>query len=201
MPTTRLSNEDAEWIKQHKHNIEKRNNILKNIGVFLLFFTLAAFAFVLFAFVLVSVLALAAFAFVLVSVLAFAGFAADSIHGYDAEKAPGAILGIIVGLLLSVVFIVPSMQAAANLSAYPMQLQVFYPNHPNLTITQNCSAFTTSSLGYLNGQPIDKTNTTACLMPQAGNAAYQCSITNKTIYCVAGASIWEGTILNVSKRR
>lgn len=153
MPTTRLSNED----------IEKRNNILKNIGVFLLFFTLAlAFA------------------------LAFA----------DTQKQPaqwGVIAGIIVAGIVSIIFIFPAIQ----LSTYPISLTVLYPNHPNLTITQNCTPFTTGYNSTYNGQELGRYNTTDCLI---NGTAYSCSITNKTISCTTSNSTWQGTILNVSKR-
>jgi hypothetical protein len=76
-----------------------------------------------------------------------------------------------------------------------------------MTITQNCTDFTTSESGYLNGQPINPQNTTQCNLPQS-IAQYEynpfnCNISGKNITCIAALDAnvtWKGTILNVSKR-
>ena len=94
-----------------------------------------------------------------------------------------------------------------SIAQYPISMQVFYPNHPNMTITQNCTGFTTSESGYFNGQPINPTNTTTCYLPQNmapdDSNPFNCNISNKSITC-SGTSYpsvtWQGTILNVSKR-
>ena len=112
-------------------------------------------------------------------------------------------LGLIIGLIIALVYIAPMV----SMSQYPISMQVFYPNHPNITITQNCTGFTTSESGYLNGQPINETNTTTCYLPQNmapdDSNPFNCNISNKSITC-SGTSYpsvtWQGTILNVSKR-
>ena len=95
---------------------------------------------------------------------------------------------------------------------YPYSLQVFYPNHPNITITQNCEPFTILASSYLNGQPINPKNTTICVLPSSmakyDSNPFNCNIIGKNITCTGygapayGAPIisWKGTILNVSKR-
>ena len=93
---------------------------------------------------------------------------------------------------------------------HPISIQVFYPNHPNLTIIQSCTAFKIYSLGYLNGQQINPQNTTQCNLPQNmapyNSNPFNCNIINKSITCLGTRSLklknvtWKGTILNVSKR-
>ena len=119
----------------------------------------------------------------------------------------GFIVGMIIGSIIFASF--------ANINQYPISMQVFYPNHPNITITPNCTAFSNSASGYLNGQPINPQNTTECNLPEnmTKNVTvnpFNCNITGKNITCIGeenGISIseeenvtWKGTILNVSKR-
>lgn len=130
---------------------------------------------------------------------------------YATEMFVGILSGFIIGIIITITSLVPM----ANLSQYSISMQVFYPNHPNLTITQNCTAFTTTMSGYLNGSPINQTNTTKCILPQSmahpNNYNYYnpftCSIIGKNISCYSSGldginenSTWKGTILNVSKR-
>jgi hypothetical protein len=92
---------------------------------------------------------------------------------------------------------------------YTISMQVFYPSHPNLTITQSCTDFVTTTSGYLNGQPINLKNVTYCHLPfnmtQNFSEPFSCGIIGKNITCVNsifgdGSEIWQGTILNVSNR-
>ena len=113
------------------------------------------------------------------------------------------ISGAIIGIIIVVIHIAPMVSVAI----YPVSMQVSYPNHPNITITQNCTGFTTSESGYLNGQPINPQNTTECNLPQNmapdGSNPFNCNISNKSITCSGtgySSVIWKGTILNVSKR-
>ena len=118
----------------------------------------------------------------------------------------GFIVGIIVGSIIFASF--------ASINQYPISIQVFYPNHPNITITQNCTDFTTSALGYINGNLIPQ-NTTECNLPQSmahlNDYNYYnpfiCNIIGKNITCNSSGlyginenATWKGTILNVSKR-
>ena len=116
------------------------------------------------------------------------------------------VVGIIVGSIIFASF--------ASINQYPISIQVFYPNHPNITITQNCTDFTTSALGYINGNLIPQ-NTTECNLPQSmahlNDYNYYnpfiCNIIGKNITCNSSGlyginenATWKGTILNVSKR-
>ena len=122
---------------------------------------------------------------------------------YAREFVFGVISGAIIGIIIVVIYIAPMVSVAI----YPVSMQVSYPNHPNITITQNCTGFTTSESGYLNGQPINPQNTTECNLPQS-MAQYEynpfnCNISGKNITCTAALDenvTWKGTILNVSKR-
>ena len=121
----------------------------------------------------------------------------------------GFIVGIIVGSIIFASF--------ASINQYPISMQVFYPNHPNITITQNCTTFSNSASGYINGNPINPQNTTECNLPQSmahpNNYNYYnpftCSIIGKNITCNSSVifgwldginenATWKGTILNVS---
>ena len=117
----------------------------------------------------------------------------------------GFIVGIIVGSIIFASF--------ASINQYPISMQVFYPNHPNITITQNCTTFSNSASGYINGNPINPQNTTECNLPQSmahpNNYNYYnpftCSIIGKNITCNSSGldginenATWKGTILNVS---
>ena len=118
----------------------------------------------------------------------------------------GFIVGMIIGSIIFASF--------ANINQYPISMQVFYPNHPNITIIQNCTAFSNSASGYINGNPINPQNTTECNLPEnmTKNVTinpFNCNITGKNITCIGeynSISIneesvtWNGTILNVSRR-
>lgn len=118
----------------------------------------------------------------------------------------GFIFGIIVGSIIFASF--------ANINQYPISMQVLYLSHPSITITQNCTAFSNSASGYINGNPINPQNTTECNLPEnmTKNVTvnpFNCNITGKNITCIGeenGISIneesvtWNGTILNVSRR-
>jgi hypothetical protein len=119
----------------------------------------------------------------------------------------GFIVGIIVGSIIFASF--------ASINQYPISMQVFYPNHPNITITQNCTAFSNSASGYINGNPINLQNTTECNLPQSiGHLndynyynPFTCNIIGKNITCNSSGfgginenATWKGTILNVSRR-
>lgn len=202
MPT-KLTNDEAAWLRTHKETIERRNltlKVLKDIIVFLIF-ALASFALTYAAGFIIYIVIVALGVVVGIIAFAFIVFAAAAIYAiieerneeYTIIKTSGVIAGFILGVILVSIYFIPSLQIAA----YPMQMQVAYPH---LTIIQNCTAFSLSAQGYLNGKPIGAANTTTCLLPQENNTEYQCSIANKSITCIAGSSTWDGRILNVSKR-
>ena len=193
----KIPDEDLAWLQAHKQNVERSTRMLKGAGVFFYCFALA-FAITAF-FILIS----DSFALIFVAAaLLIALFLTSAItpNKYIKEMFIGSLSGVIVGMAIALIYIAPIV----SVMQYPITMQVFYPNHPNMTITQNCTDFTTSESGYLNGQPINETNTTTCILPY--NIAkttnpFTCSIQNKTITCdVANYYIWKGTILNISKR-
>ena len=197
MKTKKISDKDLAWLQAHKQSVERRNRILKGIGVFFYCFVLA-FAITAFFILISDSFAL----FLVVAALLIALFLTSAItpNKYIKEMLIGSLSGFIVGIAITLIYIAPIV----SVMQYPITMQVFYPNHPNMTITQNCTDFTTSESGYLNGQPINETNTTTCILPhRIANTTYPftCSIQNKAITCnAANYYIWQGTILNVSKR-
>ena len=202
MTTNKIPDEDLAWLQAHKQSVERRTRMLKGTGMF--FYCFALF------FALISFIVLAthyAFFYASISFIIFLGLIATLIlaepsNKYAREGVAGIMSGLIIGLIIAIVYIAPT----ANMSQYPISMQVFYPNHPNLTITQNCTGFTTSESGYLNGQPINLTNTTQCNLPQSRpqyENPYDCNISGKNITCIAFLDenmTWKGTILNVTKR-
>ena len=199
----KISNKDLAWLHAHKRSVERTTRMLKGAAVFFYCFTLG---FALIAFVVLA--AYSAFFYASISFIIFLGLIANLILAEPSDKYAGSVVagimsGLIIGLIIAIVYIAPT----ANMSQYPISMQVFYPNHPNIIITQNCTGFTTSASGYLNGQPINPQNTTECNLPQS-MAQYEynpfnCNITGKNITCTAALDenvTWKGTILNVTKR-
>ena len=200
MANNKIPDEDLAWLQAHKQSVEHRDRTLKGTGVFLYCFT---FVLALIAFATIAI-------YIFPLILALVGFTIAFILAllytpdrYVKEAMAALISGFIIGLIIALVYIAPMV----SMSQYPISMQVFYPNHPNITITQNCTGFTTSESGYLNGQPINETNTTTCYLPQNmapdDSNPFNCNISNKSITC-SGTSYpsvtWQGTILNVSKR-
>ena len=210
MPTrlTKEEKEAIEWTQKHRAVAERRTRMLKGTGIFLLFVAIGI-ALVL-AFAIAFALAFA-IALVFAIALAFAAVALiytpDNIYTpdkYGREAVVGIISGVSIGIVLALIYIAPM----ASIAQYPISMQVFYPNQSNITITQNCTAFTTSSSGYFNGQPINPQNTTTCILPQNmaldNSNPFNCNIKDNSIICTGtppGQNVtWQGTILNVSTR-
>ena len=105
-------------------------------------------------------------------------------------------------MLVDASFAILTHQACLN-AFYNVSIKVFYPNHPNLTITQHCTPFRATN--YFNSEPTD--NVTTCILPQEDNDTGTCYITNTKIECYyyhlykGTFDIWEGQILNVSDER
>ena len=198
-PNNTIPSSDIAWLSKHRQSIEKSSRILKGAGVFFYRFVLA-FAITAFFILIADYFALIFVAFVAAAILIAFTLAFLAPDKYVGEAVIGSIGGLIVGVAITLICIAPIV----SVMQYPISMQVFYPNHPNMTITQNCTGFTTSESGYLNGQPINETNTTTCILPhRIANTTYPftCSIQNKAITCnVANYYIWKGTILNISKR-
>ena len=195
MATKKISDEALAWLQAYKQNVERRTRMLKGIDVFL--YCLA------FGFALATSVAFAFIAFIVFLALAAILIVAHPPDKYAGEIVAGTISGFIIGIIIALIYIAPM----ASVAQYPISMQVFYPNHPNITITQNCTAFTTSALGYLNGQPINPQNTTQCNLPQSMALDYSnpfnCNISSKNITCTGYLDenvTWKGTILNISKR-
>ena len=200
MKTNKIPDEDLAWLQAHKRSVERRTRMLKGTGVFLYCFALA-FAITAFFILISDSFAL----FLVVAALLIALFLTSAItpNKYIKEMLIGSLSGFIVGIAITLIYIAP----ITSVMQYPISMQVFYPNHPNMTITQNCTAFTTTISGSINGQPINPQNTTECNLPQS-MAQYEynpfnCNISGKNITCIAALDAnvtWKGTILNVSKR-
>ena len=200
-PNNTISSSDVAWLSKHRQSIEHRVRILKGTGVFFY-----CFAFVL-AIAIFAALSFVAFALIFAFfalALAFVPALLATPDKYAGEAVVGSISGLIIGIVIALIYLVPM----ASIAQYPISMQVFYPNHPNMTITQNCTSFTTSASGYINGQPINPQNTTTCNLPQnmapSDSNPFNCNISNKSITCSGSSYIknvtWQGTILNVSKR-
>ena len=200
----KISNKDLAWLHAHKRSVERTTRMLKSAGIFFYYFVIYLVAPIAFGFALLSTIAAVA-GFILVGDIILIAFSFSPVIDtkYFKELVTGVITGLIIGGIIALVYIAPMV----SMSQYPISMQVFYPNHPNITITQNCTGFTTSESGYLNGQPINETNTTTCYLPQNmapdDSNPFNCNISNKSITC-SGTSYpsvtWQGTILNVSKR-
>ena len=206
----KISNKDLEWLQAHKQSVERRTRMLKGTGVFFYYFVIYLVAPISLAFALLSTIAAVIAGFILVGdiLLIASSFSLPSV--IDADKyikqiATGLTSGFLIGIIIALIYIVPMI----SIAQYPISMQVFYPNHPNITITQNCTGFTTYASKYLNGQPINPKNTTACNLPinitQKATELFSCSIFGKNITCTnaiigSGNATWKGTILNVSKR-
>lgn len=184
--------------------------LLKQTGVFLLFFiiffiSIASISiFFLFLNTIISIPALIISAiFLLILVIANHFIYTDA---YASITVASFFAAMITGVVVALIYIAPMI----SIAQYPISMQVFYSNHPNLTITQNCTPFTTTSSSYLNGQPINSQNTTTCILPQSMNPysfsnpnPFTCDILNKSMTCTGtnyGNVTWQGKILNVSKR-
>ena len=204
-PNNTIPSSDIAWLSKHRQSIEKSSRILKGAGVFFYSFVLT------FAITAFFILITNSFALIFVAVaLLIALFLTSAIttNKYIKEMLIGSLSGFIVGIAITLIYIAPIV----SVMQYPITMQVFYPNHPNMTITQNCTGFTTSESGYFNGQPINPQNTTQCNLPQNmapyGSNPFSCNIMNKSIICTGtfpgqfpGQNVtWQGTILNVSKR-
>ena len=205
----KISDEDLAWLQAHKQSVEHRDRTLKGIGVYAIYLIIvSAFASALTAYIATALIAINATAtlfavtvFLIGLIMAFVSLITPD--KYIKEGVIGIISGFIIGLIIALVYIAPMV----SMSQYPISMQVFYPNHPNITITQNCTDFTTSESGYLNGQPINPKNTTQCNLPwnmaPDDSNPFNCNISNKSITCSGtgySSVIWSGTILNVSKR-
>ena len=199
-PNNTIPSSDIAWLSQHRQSIEKSSRILKGAGVFFYSFVLT-FAITAFFILIADSFALIFVAAALLIALFFTS--AITPNKYINEMLIGSVSGVIVGMAITLIYIAPIV----SVMQYPITLQVFYPNHPNMTITQNCTGFTTTNSGYINGQPINPKNTTQCNLPwnmaPDDSNPFSCNISNKSITCSGtgySSVIWKGTILNVSKR-
>ena len=201
MANKKISGEEIEWLSKNKQSIEKRNRSLKGAGVFFYCIALLLALSISVTLATHSALAFALIAFVIFLVLAAIFIVTNLPDKYAGEVVAGSISGIIIGTVIALIYISPMI----SIAQYPISMQVLYSN---TTIIQNCTAFTNTNSGYLNGQPIGSKNTTSCSLPSGmapdESNPFGCSIANKSIIC-SGTSptknvTWQGTILDVSKR-
>ena len=206
MANKKISNEELKWLRKHRRSVERRTRMLKSIKIYAVYFIMMASAFTLIAAIAANI----SHVYIAIDAIVFLAFAIMSVIRIEdalGENDLAALAGIVSGLLLSIIIASIYIAPIASISQYPISMQVFYPNHPNITITQNCTGFTTSESGYLNGQPINPQNTTQCNLPermaQYEYNPFNCNISGKNITCTAALDAnvtWKGTILNVSKR-
>ena len=205
MANNKIPDEDLAWLQAHKQSVERRTRMLKSAGIFFYYFVIYLVAPIAFGFALLSTIAAVIAGFILVGDIILIAFSFSPVIDtkYFKELVTGVITGLIIGGIIALVYIA----AMVSMSQYPISMQVFYPNHPNITITQNCTGFTTTNSGYINGQPINPKNTTQCNLPwnmaPDDSNPFNCNISNKSITCSGtgySSVIWSGTILNVSKR-
>lgn len=192
---------------KQKNENNKRNGILGLVGLFIFAFVVASISVIIYNLAApqanINMFIPIGFGIGMFVVLLFIFSYKEP---FDSNVVYSVCFGFICGLLVSASFIAPPLSYSY---LYPYSLQVLYPNHPNLTITQNCTPFIISVSGYHNGQPINPKNTTDCILPYsiAQNATnpFDCYIDGKNISCSeaifgVGNETWDGTILNISKR-
>ena len=202
MTKSNLSDEDAEWLKEHKEKIEDLKTWLSLLGVLVVGFTLGFISVPLFEanFLFTAIGGIIFFVFIGV-------FIFSALGDVDAGFTLLAILTLagLVGLFLGCAFLPPS---SVSTHQQNVSMKVFYPNHPNITVIQSCGSIKTSALGYLNGKAIKPESSTQCNLPlnvaSRNSNPYNCTITGKNITCVSTEygvnETWEGTILNTSYR-
>ena len=141
----KISNKDLAWLHAHKRSVERRTRMLKSAGIFFYYFVIYLVAPIAFGFALLSTIAAVIAGFILVGDIILIAFSFSPVIDtkYFKELVTGVITGLIIGGIIALVYIAPMV----SMSQYPISMQVFYPNHPNITITQNCTDFTTSALG------------------------------------------------------
>lgn len=192
--------EDVEWITQHKEEFKRLKFNLLFIG----FLTIGVvFGFVSGLFEPPALIFIITSIFVIVLpgiIVAIKYDAIDSFALYSA-LAIGFLVSFIISLSFSTSFYSTSTQQQIS-------MQVFYPNHPNITVTQTCAPIKTFASGYFNGQAINAESTTQCNLPANiapyNSNPYNCDITEKNITCVSSIYneniTWEGTILKTDLR-
>ena len=188
-----------DTFEAHKQNVERA----KHAGIYAFFMLLGLALGILFGY---SIETSNPFALYVASITIVFGFVFSLL--YDDDNGSMVIIGFILGAIIGAVFTAIAFAPMAFIAEYPISMQVFYPNHPNITIIQNCTGFTTTNSGYINGQPINPQNTTKCNLPSSMdpnalfNEYFNCNINGNSITCNATLPnvTWKGTILNVSKR-
>ena len=167
MANKKISNEELKWLRKHRQNVEKAKTI--SIYTIFILFGLAMAALLVYASSVLNPL-VSGVAFVGIIFGGILSMLYDEDKGsfvYNVHKVSLVFLAYILAIIISGILAGIAFAPLASISQYPISMQVFYPNHPNITITQNCTDFTTSASGYFNGQPINPTNTTQCTTSEA----------------------------------
>ena len=143
MANNKIPDEDLVWLQTHKQSVERRTRMLKSIKIYAVYFIMMASAFTLIAAIAANI----SHVYIAIDAIVFLAFAIMSVIRIEdalGENDLAALAGIVSGLLLSIIIASIYIAPIASISQYPISMQVFYPNHPNITITQNCTGFTTS---------------------------------------------------------
>lgn len=209
MVANKLTKEEANWLRKHKNAVERRTDLLKKISFFVLSFM---FSFGATVFGIIALGAPGVFIAIILSLLSIIGLCISCfVFEFPASARVNIVSGVIVGLWIMAIFLTQIINSAIAFQ-YPISMHVLYPNHTNIAVIQSCTGFTNSSSGYLNGQPLNTTNsTTQCNMPSeiSGTNPFNCNINGKNITCISTSlsllnssyvkTTWKGTILNISK--
>ena len=222
VPNKNIQNKNSTLHNTNTQNADRGIKTLKLVGEVVLLFPIAVlitiFSFLMFTFI--GVLSLVTIILTLILMIPFiilfkdtfiVSFKDDIYQNVDVVVL--IVAGIIVGAIIAQTYVVP----AANIIQYPISMRATYANKPNITITQNCTAFSVSSKGYVNGKPIDPKNTTECEFPSNMSkntiTPFECHIFGKNMTCtneIFGTGgftskdyniTWNGVILNFSKRQ
>ena len=222
VPNKNIQNKNSTLHNTSTQNADRGTKMLKLIGETILLFPIVVlitiFSFLIFTFV--GVLSLGAIILTLILTIPFIilfkdtfiiSFKDDVYHNVDVVVV--IVAGIIVGVIIAQTYVVP----VANVIQYSVSMRATYVNNPNITITQNCTAFSVSSKGYVNGKPIDPKNTTECEFPSNMSkntiTPFECHIFGKNMTCtneIFGTGgftskdyniTWNGVILKFTERQ
>lgn len=206
MSKTNCSSDDLKWLYSHRKKVEKYSDDLEvfQIITFLMFGVIIGTA----SIYLVTIHTINSnYLFFILLAILLVGLIFAGIYGRDSLGLI-FLIAIAIGYFIGVLLGAPMLPNFLNSTAIQQNISmtVFYPNHPNITVTQTCTPINTSALGYFNGKAINPKSTTKCDLPAniapPNSNPFNCSIINENITCVSDGFndniTWEGKVLNVS---